>query len=411
MDLKAYSRNPNDIFSMVKMQEDLQIIEPRKNKYRNTKLKIQLSEQFPIGFKPYETLLDWYNCNIKLFFDLDDSLNNIPCYDGPFHVPSKVRSAEFYVEEVFKFLARGHSLYHPNCLCKFCYDRDRALELGLSLNTDNNNESSEICPIENFGQRQSLNAIALELGVNDIRGNIKVSDKIFMPLLDALIQFGGMILEDGIYLSCKLCCIPHQINSADDIIAAAKATSPKPYVWSFGTQEKVINGGSSTNKIIDHRQLLTICSGGSTNNSCGMENYSEIAKIKIKEELYSFQKKGFIRIINGRVPDTLSIFFSDPLLESRLLLSKPIDKDVKNLWFRHKLLINTSRNVCDNSSSAYHLEKGPSQQDVEKMLISAGLKPMKTISKNENKKYTKMRPKLSLNQIKHRSMFINKPLL
>jgi hypothetical protein len=431
MDLKAYSRDPNEIFSVIKRQnvnrhinEDncLHIIEPKKNKYRNTKLKVHLNQQFSIGFEPYEILVDWYNCNLKLFYDSDDSLNNIPCYDGPFKIPCReARSADFYVKEIFKFLARGHSLHHPNCLCKFGYDQDRALELGLSINdSDINNGPSScsttsdfICPIENFGQRQSLHSIALELGINDIRGKIEVSKNVYMPLLDALIQFGGMVLEDGNYLSCSLCCIPHQINSADDIIAAAKATSPKPYVWNYGNQSKITNGnGVDNNRIRDHKQLFTICNTSGrhnpVNNDGGdFEHYSEIVKIKIKEELYSFQKKGFIRIINGRVPESLSIFFSDPLLESRLL-SRPIDKDVRNLWFRHKLLINTSRNVCDDSSSAYYLEKGPSQMDIEKMLVSAGLKPMKTISKNENKKFTRIQPKLSQNKIKHRSMFINK---
>ena len=67
MDLKAYSRDPSEIFSVVKRQnvnrqinEDncLHIIEPKKNKYRNTKLKVHLNQQFSIGFEPYEILLD-----------------------------------------------------------------------------------------------------------------------------------------------------------------------------------------------------------------------------------------------------------------------------------------------------------------------------------------------------------------
>lgn len=336
----------------------------KQNRYKNVVLKIDLSEWLTADTPIYEAIVDWYNLSIRVFEDSNDSLNNVPCFEGSFKIPCDARSAETYVSEAFQFLARGHSIHHPQCTCSLSLDpndnnsRDcidnsvynpgsRITELGLFTagvqNYDHNDQQSNYyfqpCQLETNGCRKQIDEIAKELGVVDLNGTVKVSERVKMPLLKVLTELAGMELTQPGFLSSPLCCVPLKIQSAQDILAAAKAMYPKPY-------------------LLDCR------------NTANCETQSLAQDLQILKQRY------LVRAVSGPHPNTFSVFYFNTVKEKRLILQHMIDKYIQNLWHKE------ARESCS-------FFNGPSQREVERMLIEENMKPIEvqrlsSSSKNYN---------------------------
>jgi hypothetical protein len=369
--ISSYSRDPNKLFYSKRNcnggGDSEQTAPPtlkKQNRYKNVILKIDLSEFLTVDTPVYEAIVDWYNLSIKVFEDSDDSLNNVPCFEGSFQIPCDPRPATTYVREAFQFLARGHSIHHPQCTCFISLDDDddsnnnninnndndknrgggivdgclydrwsRATELGLlaesSANPLQSSQSNHYyfqpCQLETNGCMKKIDEMAKELGVMDLNGIVKVSERVQMPLLKVLIELAGMQFTEPGFLSSPLCCVPLRIQSAQDILAAAKAMYPKPY-------------------LLDCR------------NTASCEAQSLIQDLQILKQRY------LVRAVDGVHPNTFSVFYFNTVKEKKLILQHMIDKYIQNLW--HKEV----RESC-------LFLNGPSQREVERMLIEENLKP------------------------------------
>ena len=368
--ISSYSRDPNKLFYANNGGGDSEQTAPptpalkKQNRYKNVILKIDLSEFLTADTPIYEAIVDWYNLSIKVFEDSDDSLNNVPCFEGSFQIPCDPRPATTYVREAFQFLARGHSIHHPQCTCFISLDDDesdkkgndkninnndndnnrgggivdgclydrwsRATELGLLAESSTNPLQSshyyfQPCQLETNGCMKRIDEMAKELGVMDLNGIVKVSERVQMPLLKVLIELAGMQFTEPGFLSSPLCCVPLRIQSAQDILAAAKAMYPKPY-------------------LLDCR------------NTASCEAQSLIQDLQILKQRY------LVRAVDGVHPNTFSVFYFNTAKEKKLILQHMIDKYIQNLW--HKEV----RESCS-------FLNGPSQREVERMLIEENLKP------------------------------------
>jgi hypothetical protein len=322
------------------------ILLTKQNRYKNVILKVDLCEWLTADTPIYEAIVDWYNSSIRVFEDSNDSLNNVPCFEGSFKIPCDPRHAETYVSEAFQFLARGHSIHHPLCTCSLSLDNSsgsgRATELGLFASTANHHTSAtqeheyyfQPCQLETNGCRKQIEEIAKELGVENLNGIVKVSERVKMPLLEVLIKLAGMKFTEPGFLSSPLCCVPLEIQSAQDILAAAKAMYPKPYV-------------------LDCR------------NTASCETQSLIQDLQILKQRY------LVRAVAGPHLNTFSVFYFNTENEKRLILQHMIDKYIQNLWHRE------ARESCS-------FFNGPSQIEVERMLIEANIKPMQVQKQHAN---------------------------
>jgi hypothetical protein len=346
--LSAYSRDPNLLFSSHSSPNYFS----RQSRYKNVTLKIKISDSLPANTHIYEAIVDWYNSKIQIFLDSDDSLNNVPYFEGNFYVPCVPRSAETYVRETFQFLARGHSVHHPMCTCSSSiyfnenhnyYDKNSRLsELGLFSSTipptytdhqhHQNYYYNQPCCLETNGCGKEIDDVAKELGIVSLQGKVNVTDRLQMPLIDVLTKLAGMDLTKGSgLLFCSQCCIPLIIQSAQDILAAAKAMYPKPYSLD--------------------------CT-----NTKDCENQSLIKDLEL------LKRRSLVRAVDGPTPNTFSVFYFNAEKENKLILNKMVDKYIQSLWHQD----------AKTSCSFFH---GPSLLEVERMLQRENIKPMQVVQR------------------------------
>jgi hypothetical protein len=346
--LSAYSRDPNMLFSNLEANNNNNL-KQQQNHYKNVTLKIDLSEDLPAQTHIFEAVVDWYHTTIKVFLDSDDALNNIIYFEGSFHIPCKPQLAEVYVSETFQFLSRGHSIHNPLCTCLLLLHtttNHRYTELGIQ---GYGCGYDDICPLQNSGLRKSIDDIALELGISpDFGGEVQVSSKTQMPLFDVLTKLGGLDFTKPNFLSSTLCCVPLEIHSAQDILAAAKAMYPRPFLLDFGKQ------GTATSCLCETKSLI--------------------------EDLEWLKKQSLVRVVPSLYPNSYSVFFCDLEREMYLGGSSTVDKYIKKLWHTHQ----------EVGSSLF---KGPSKMDISKLLLAQNIKPMNEVSSEYERPIAKKRLK------------------
>ena len=321
--LTAYSRDPNMLFS-----SDQTTSLKKTSQYKNVFLKIDLSADLPAQTHIFEAVVDWYNTTIKIFLDSDDALNNIIYFEGPFHIPCIPQLAEVYVSETFQFLARGHSLHHPSCTCLNInlFTIHRAIELGI---IDGGCDHGGCCPLQTNGLGKSIEDIALELGVSpDFSLDVQVSSRIKMPLFKVLTKLGSLDFAPPNILSSPLCCIPLEIHSAKDILDAAKAMYPRPFLLDYGNH--------ASSYFCETKSLL--------------------------EDLEWLKTRLLVRVVASQHPSTYSVFYCD-LEKEKSLFGTALDQDIKDMWHKHQ----------EVGSSLF---KGPSKSDLANLLLIERIKPI-----------------------------------
>jgi hypothetical protein len=198
--LKAFVRCPRDLF----VQPGSDLLGTRK-KFHSVSF---ISAPDAIM---HTVCVDWLNSVVTVFDDANDAMNNIPSQQRKLPLRETPPTATECVRETFEYLRRGHSLHHPACRC-----RDRG----------------EYCSVGTTGQGRSIKDVERELGVCSLYGLVRAGGET-LPLVQVLVRLAGMTLYDNNNaLSSALCCVPTEINSADDILAAARALYPRPYIGS-----------------------------------------------------------------------------------------------------------------------------------------------------------------------------------
>jgi hypothetical protein len=208
--LKAYVRCPRDLFAQpCGMQK----------KYHNVSFA-----SAPDAIM-HTVCVDWLNSAVTVFDDASDAMNNIPSQQRKLPLRETPPTATECVRETFEYLRRGHSLHHPACRC-----RDRG----------------EYCSVGTTGQGRSIKDVERELGVCSLYGLVRAGGET-LPLVQVLVRLAGMTLYDkNNALSSSLCCVPTEINTAADILAAARALYPRPYIGSetcLGDLARLESGG------------------------------------------------------------------------------------------------------------------------------------------------------------------------
>ena len=197
--LKAYVRDPNELF--VQHQSGL------AKKFHNVAFTTDPDTIM------HTVCVDWHNSVAKVYTDASDVMNNIPARQIALPFRATAPTAEECVRETFDFLRRGHSLHHPSCHC-ICKWRKHA---------------EEYCSVGTTGQGRSIKDVERELGVDSLYGLVCAGGET-LPLIQALVRFAGMTLYNNNDISSPLCCVPPEITTADDIVSAARALYPRPYI-------------------------------------------------------------------------------------------------------------------------------------------------------------------------------------
>jgi hypothetical protein len=198
--LQAYVRDPNELF--VQPQGGL------AKKFHNVSFITDPAVMM------HTVCVDWHNNIAKVYADASDVMNNVLArqMELPYRSMEREATAEEYVRETFEFLRRGHSLHHPSCHC-LCKWRK---------NTE------EYCSVGTTGQGRSIKDVERELGVRSLYGLVRAGGET-LPLIQALVRFAGMTLYNN-DISSPLCCVPPEIKTAKDILSAARALYPRPYI-------------------------------------------------------------------------------------------------------------------------------------------------------------------------------------
>ena len=157
--------------------------------------------------------VDWYNSTAKVYADASDMMNNIPARQIELPFRARETTAEECVRETFAFLIRGHSLHHQSCRC-LCKWRPR---------------SEDYCSVGTTGQGRSVKDVERELGVRSLYGLVSAGGET-LPLIQVLVRFAGMTLYNNTDISSPLCCVPPEIKTEEDIVSAARALYPRPYI-------------------------------------------------------------------------------------------------------------------------------------------------------------------------------------
>jgi hypothetical protein len=195
--LSAYVRDPNKVF----VQKQTKMLK----KYHNVSLLTAPDELL------HTVCVDWHSSTVKIFEDASDAMNNIPSDQQELPLSEIPPTAEECVREAFEFLRRGHSLHHPACSCS-CRWR-----------------SGCYCAVGTTGQGRSVKDIERELGVCSLYGLVRAGGET-LPLVEVLVRFAGMTLYRGGVLSSAVCCVPPEVTTAEDIVAAARSLYPRPYI-------------------------------------------------------------------------------------------------------------------------------------------------------------------------------------
>ena len=175
----------------------------QKKCYRDATFAVDVSPTLPKGKPVHMVVVDWYKGVITAYADASDAMNNVPFFTGPMPL-CDTQTAEHYVRETFRFLQRGHSLYHPECHCR----------------------NNGYCNVGTTGQGRSVREIEHELGVRSLYGLIEAGGEL-MPLMEVLVRLAGLRLHASNFLSSPVCCVPPEIKTADHIVEAARALYPR----------------------------------------------------------------------------------------------------------------------------------------------------------------------------------------
>ena len=327
--ISAYTRNPHALFKTFD-SEVLDNIRTKRSKtrifcYKNALLNHSLGP-FPEFFRIHEAAIDWYTCNIKVFLNHHDAMNNITAFDGFFYIPCEPRKAEDYVLEVYYFLSRGHSIFHPKCTCHFSNEHDRIVELGPLVSVNFEARNNKVCLLHGKGSRQTVQKVELELGIKDIKsGKVYVNEHITtFTLLQTLTSLGGFLhyMENGIgYIESRECHVPRVIKNTDDILYAAKTLAPGPFLLKRNMPEYIF----------------------------------EVDLLKMQDE-------GKIRMVFNEM-ESICIFYCNPLMEY-----PKVDEKLRTLW--HSCAVRQSAGL----SLKVH------GRELDALLINAGIQPMRIMN-------------------------------
>ena len=252
--LQCYSRDPSSLFLEAKKSSSSSSssssgLPPKSRcqqpvKYRNIVLAVPVGH-LPAGTAVYGASVDWHQGSIAVYASASDAINCVAAASCD-KLPLLKRHASCccyqdampYVRETFAFLLRGHSLFHPQCLCSSPNQpQGRAAELGFQY--DDLDSSSSACTVGTMGTARSVSEIERELGVRSLQGLVWAGGEV-MPLLDVLVRLAGLTVAMAadaatIMLSSPLCCIPATLSTGEDIVAAAKALYPRPVLCKHDT--------------------------------------------------------------------------------------------------------------------------------------------------------------------------------
>ncbi len=201
--LQSYVRDPNELF----FQPQPQPCGSLAKKFNNVSF---ISEPDVIL---HTVCVDWYTSTAKVYADSSDVMNNIPSRQIELPFRASATPAEECVRETFKFLMRGHSLHHQSCRCLCKWRRP----------------PHAYCSVSTTGQGRSVKDVERELGVRSLYGLVTAGGET-MPLIQVLVRLAGMTLYNNNYISSQICCVPPEIKSAEDILSAARALYPRPYI-------------------------------------------------------------------------------------------------------------------------------------------------------------------------------------
>jgi hypothetical protein len=177
--------------------------------------------------------VEWRTGTVSLFETAIDSLNNTPTVQLHDALPdTPEEDAAVYVRETFAFVLRGHSLGACGCECRASVP-GRAPTLGLGR------ERTGKCPLPSNAGWPTLEELALELAVRDVRGHVEVLRRgeraVRLPLLRVLMElacFETVRHGNGLVarLGKSVCCVPYTIRSASEVAHGAAIMSPRPFM-------------------------------------------------------------------------------------------------------------------------------------------------------------------------------------
>jgi hypothetical protein len=199
--LQSYVRDPNELFFQPQPCGSL------AKKFNNVSF---ISEPDVIL---HTVCVDWYTSTAKVYADSSDVMNNIPSRQIELPFRASATTAEECVRETFQFLMRGHSLHHQSCRCLCKWRRS----------------SDDYCSVSTTGQGRSVKDVERELGVRSLYGLVAAGGET-LPLIQVLVRLAGMTLYNNNYISSHICCVPPEVKSAEDILSAARALYPRPYI-------------------------------------------------------------------------------------------------------------------------------------------------------------------------------------
>ena len=223
--LGAFTRDPSALFGPTYVGQETFRLAAQPMQYRNVTL---LS-----AHEGAVARVDWRTGGVSLFETAIDSLNNTPIvhmHDGMPDAPEE--AASVYVRETFAFLLRGHSLGARGCECRASVP-GRAFTIGLGA------KRTGRCTIDSDAGWPTLEELATELAVRDVRGTVEVMRRgertVRLPLLRVLMELGGLEPvrhENGLVarLGKSECCVPRTIRSAETVAQGAALMSPRPFL-------------------------------------------------------------------------------------------------------------------------------------------------------------------------------------
>ena len=222
--VRAFTRDPSALLgAQYQGAETFRLTAPQT--YRDVRL-----------FSAYEgavARVEWRTGTVALFETAMDSLNNTPSVQMHDALPdAPEEDAAVYVRETFAFLLRGHSLGARGCECRASVP-GRASTLGLG------HARTGQCPLESAAGWPTLEELAQELAVRDVRGSVEVLRRgeraVRLPLLRVLMELAGLETvrhDNGLVarLGKSACCLPRTIRSAEEVAHAASLRSPRPFL-------------------------------------------------------------------------------------------------------------------------------------------------------------------------------------
>lgn len=256
--LKVLSRNPHKYFAFndksttsVTVRDDGLLY-----KYTCVHLRVDLNEIFVSGVYIHSVIVCWKTFEMKIYNDEEDETHNVLSFEGK--VESCVSMNDMLLHiinfECFLFLNRGHSRFHKDCQCmdhnqlRKCFEKmelpnyeNRLNDLGLIPKTG-------ICKLERQKVMRSIKEIEMELGIFGFESSdvidVHLPSHIVkrMDVLRGMETLGGFqMIKNGKehYIHHDICCVPVNIDDANDILKAIMIYKPKPFRWDFPMMDTV----------------------------------------------------------------------------------------------------------------------------------------------------------------------------